>query len=90
MTRRELMARLGNDEFKEWLAVERIYPFEDGYWQAAQIAFTTARAAGAKGVKFEHFLPQKAKAESRPATGIRVGAGVLDRIRRAKSKHAEA
>lgn len=69
MTRRELMERLGVDELREQLAFERIYPFEDGYWQAALIALTVARANGAKRAKLEDFLPTKGKPKARRQSG---------------------
>ena len=69
MTRRELMERLGVDELKEQLAFERIYPIEDGYWQAAMIAFTIARANGAKRAKFEDFLPTRGKPKAKRQSG---------------------
>ena len=69
MTRRELMERLGVDELNEQLAFERIYPFEDSYWQAAMVAFTIARANGAKRAKFEDFLPTRGKPKGRRQSG---------------------
>lgn len=83
------MERLDVDELKEQLAFERIHPFEDGYWQAAQICSTVARAMGAKGkwAQLESYLPHKEEAERKP--GIKVSPGVLDRIRRAKAKKGE-
>ena len=69
MTRRALMQELGVDELKEWLAFERIYPFEDGYWQAALVAFMVARTAGNKKVKFEDLLPSRGKPKVRRQSG---------------------
>lgn len=79
MTRRDLMERLGVDELIEQLAFERIHPFEDGYWQAAQVAYVVARTGGAKSVKFEHFLPTKGK----PKTRRQSGPQMLATVRRA-------
>jgi hypothetical protein len=82
MTRREMMARMGEDEFAEWVAFTRIYPFPDFYWMAAMVAFTVARAMGAKSVKFEDFLPQQGKPRRRQ-TGAEMGAivnGVVARV----------
>jgi hypothetical protein len=73
-TRRELMSRMGNDELVEWLAFDRIFPTPDLYWMAAMVAFTVARAAGAKSVKFEDFLPQRNK--PRRQTGAEM-AGII-------------
>lgn len=95
MTRRELMERLGADELREQLAFERIYPFEDGYWQAAQVAFLVCKALGAKSLRFEDLLPRKVapKATRKPtAKGgpavpgkIRVDPAVIGIIQRSKS-----
>jgi hypothetical protein len=83
MTRRELVARMGEDELREWLAFDQLHPLPDAHWDAALIASTTARAMGAKGVKLEHMLPVK---ETAKGSGPIVGAGVLAVIRRAKAR----
>lgn len=60
---------MGNDEFMEWLAFDRIFPLPDFYWMAAMVAFVVSRAMGAKSVKFEDFLPARPGKARRQQTG---------------------
>jgi hypothetical protein len=85
MTRRELVRRMGNDELMEWLAFDRIHPLPDPYWIGAMIAFTFARVMGAKGTKFEDYLPTRGK--PRQQTGAQMASiirGVVEAQRRGR------
>jgi hypothetical protein len=53
-----MMARMGEDEFAEWVAFDRICPLPDPYWIGAMQAMVAARSAGGKA-KLEDFLPQR-------------------------------
>lgn len=58
MTRAEVLTRISQSEFTDWLAMQSIDPFFDG-WQANAInCQVTAAAAGSK-VDANRFLPIK-------------------------------
>jgi hypothetical protein len=65
MIRGEMMARMTNAEFMEWLAFDRIRPLPDGYWEAAVVASTVANSLGKKKHKLEEFLPRKTSAQKK-------------------------
>lgn len=65
---------MGQDEFAEWLAFDRIFPLPDFYWMAAMVAFVVSRAMGAKSVKFEDFLPARPGKARRQQSGAEMAA----------------
>jgi hypothetical protein len=75
---------MGNDEFMEWLAYDRIFPIPDFYWMAAMLASTFARVMGAKGAKFEDFLPQRGK--PRRQTGAEMASIIRGAVQSAEAR----
>lgn len=50
---------MSNAELMNWIALDRIQPLPDGYWQAALVASTVARCLGARNARLEDFLPRR-------------------------------
>lgn len=58
-TVRELLLRIDSAELSEWIAFDRLEPFEDGYWQAALVARTVSGCFTGKPRPLEQFLPKR-------------------------------
>ena len=54
-----ILAEWDSAELSEAIAMEKIEPHEDGYWQTALICLTMAQIVGDKKSKLEDFMPKK-------------------------------
>lgn len=74
MTVRELLERIDSAELSEWLAYDRIDPFDDGYWQAGMIAATVANAMGSgkRTYRPADFMPRPARQREQTPAEMKV------------------
>lgn len=75
---RRVGEEIDSRELSEWIAFDRIEPFEDGYWQAAMVASTIAQALGSR-VTLQDLLPriEGERREQSPEEGLRVMRGLV-------------
>lgn len=57
-TRDELLTQMDSEELTWWLAVDRINPLPDSYWQAGVVASTMANCHAKKNYKPQDFMPR--------------------------------
>lgn len=55
--RDELLSQVSSQELTWWMAVDRIQPLPDSYWQAGLIASTIANCHSKKRYKVQDFMP---------------------------------
>lgn len=63
-TVRQLTEEMDSKELSEWMAFDRIEPFDNPYWRSGMLAATTANVMGGGKNKPQDFMPMRRKPQT--------------------------